>query len=110
MAKTKIVLFDSENVVRRPDAFTAYINNTQFAYTKWDIQMVCGLVAVTKDKHLQFAEELGVIVMSPEHAKAVLAALTTNIAAYEAEHGKITIPKDKPADVLASAIKAKPTQ
>jgi hypothetical protein len=106
MAKSEIILIEPDNVVRRDDAFNAYINNTQFAYTKWDVQMVCGVITVSKDKGHQFAEEVGVIVMSPEHAKAVSEALIKNIEAYEAEHGEITVPKDKPADVLATAVRA----
>ena len=106
-----VVTYDLTNAVRSPDFVSLYINNTRFGFSKWDIQMICGRVSVTAIQNLNPVEELAVIAMSPQHAKAVLKALEKNIEIYEAEHGEIIIPKDKPEtkekEVLASASRRK---
>ena len=105
------LVFDPQDVKRASDFVSLYINSTRFGYTKWDVQMICGRITVTMDKTQNPIEELAVIAMSPEHAKAVLIALTVNIKSYEDEHGEIIIPKDKPEtkekEVLASASRRK---
>jgi hypothetical protein len=77
-------------------------------FTRWDMQMIVSQAAVSQDKKHQSVEELGVLIMTPAHAKAVLDVLRVNVEAYEAEHGTIEIPKQHdPTKVLASATKPK---
>lgn len=91
--KTEIV-YDSRDVKRSPEFVSLYINNTRFGYSKWDIQMLCGRISVTTVPDITPVEELAVISMSPQHAKAVLKALEGNIKIYEEVHGEIIMPKD----------------
>jgi len=103
-----MIQIDAKNIVRRDDAFTAYINHTQMGFTRWDMQMIVSRAAVSQDKGHQYVEELGVLIMTPAHAKAVLEVLRANVEAYEAEHGAIEIPKqDDGNKPLASAAKPK---
>lgn len=95
--KLQTISFETDKVVRRDDAFKAYINSTQFGFTKWDVQMICGIVTISKDPTHNYAEELGVITMSPTHAKAVLGILEANLKAYERDHGPIIMPTEQTA-------------
>ncbi len=97
--KEEVVNIEELRITRSPQFVSLYINNTQFAYTKWDIQMVCGRVTVTLDRSQNPLEEIASIAMSPVHAKAVLLALQANITSYEAEHGEI-IMRDTQAQVI----------
>jgi hypothetical protein len=70
--------------------------------------MICGRIAMTADPDCPPVEELALITMSPEHAKAVLKALQTSLESYEEDHGKIADRTDK-KEPLASAAKPKAT-
>ncbi|MEQ1762013.1 MAG: DUF3467 domain-containing protein [Pyrinomonadaceae bacterium] len=86
---------DTLKATRRPDAFTIFVNHTRFGHTKWDIQMICGQVTLSTDPNHEVVQELGLIAMSPVHAKAVQKALGESIAAYENEYGVIPEVKDR---------------
>ncbi|WP_077196156.1 DUF3467 domain-containing protein [Prevotella ihumii] len=45
---------------------------------------------------LQKAQVASRVIMAPEHAKRLLAALQENVVRYEQEFGKITIPNQEP--------------
>lgn len=92
--KEQIELNPSD-VRRASDFVSLYINNTRFGYTNWDIQMICGRVTATTDTTQNPVEEIAVIAMSPQHAKAVLKALESNIKIYEDEHGEIKMSEEK---------------
>ncbi len=107
----EVVIDLVDDVSRSPEFVSLYINNTRFGFSKWDIQMICGRVSVTTVKNQKAVEELAVIAMSPQHAKAVLNALEGNIKIYEEEYGEIIMPKDAPItkeqQILASASRRK---
>ena len=91
-----------------------YTNNTLWGYSKFDFQMVCGRAEISRDAEHQVTTETAVILMSPEHAKLVLADLAKMILNYEKDYGEIVIhqnkkliPPTKEQEVLASAARRK---
>ncbi len=95
---------------RSPNFTVIFTNNVNFAYTPVDIQMVCSRTMASMDKNVKDIEEIATIIMTPQHAKAVLDALQGNIRAYEKVHGEIKMPiianstqPIKEQQVLASA-------
>jgi hypothetical protein len=92
----EVMQLDLSNAKRPPSFVSLYINNTRFGFTKWDFQMICGRVSITTDKTQSPIEELAVIAMSPQHAKAVFNAFKQSLEGYEAEHGEIIISESKP--------------
>jgi hypothetical protein len=84
---------------------TVYVNGIAILYSPWDFSLVFlrGLPAESGagaggDEHAFETEAQAVnsVVMSPQHAKAMLKALADNIEAYEKEHGEIPVVKPAP--------------
>lgn len=75
---------------------TLYVNGIAILFSPWDFSLMFlrGLPAESPDESSEhnFATTSRVVqsvVMSPQHAKAMLNALTQNIQAYEQQHGEI---------------------
>jgi hypothetical protein len=78
---------------------TIYVNGIAILYSPWDFSFVFlrGLpseASGSRGAEHNFettARAVSSVVMSPQHAKAMLKALADNIRAYEKEHGEIPI-------------------
>jgi hypothetical protein len=92
---TQVTRLERNEVKRSDDFVSFYMNSTQFGYSKWDVQMICGRLTISLDKNQHPSEEVAVITMTPQHAKAVLRALEVNLKLYEKEHGEIIMPEDR---------------
>jgi hypothetical protein len=71
-----------------PNRPIIYANNSLIIGTQWDIQMYFSLVHEIAPTQFGAVEE-AMIVMTPEHAMALLKALKENLEKYEAAQGKI---------------------
>jgi Protein of unknown function (DUF3467) len=84
---------------------TIYVNGIAILYSAWDFSLVFlrGLPAESgagagggEHSFETTAQAVSSVVMSPQHAKAMLKALADNIQAYEKEHGEIPVVKPAP--------------
>ncbi len=81
-----------------------YVNQMELGFTNWDIQFSLAQVHGRNDSLV--AEELATVLMSPQHAKAVIIPFINTIMQYEAKHGVIQVLGQKSAslaDILAEA-------
>jgi hypothetical protein len=107
--------FDLKQYKRSPNFTAIFTNNVNFAFSPIDVQMICSRTVASMDKDVEAVEEVTTIIMTPQHAKAVLYALQGNLQAYEEKHGEIKMPNDaqlpqletKEQQVLASAARRK---
>lgn len=107
----EVTRFDLQKVKRSEQFTNIYINNTRFAYTKYDVQMLCAQISITMEDGGSPVEEVALITMSPGHAKAVLHALAANIKLFETEYGEIVLPpEEEKKEPLASAAKKNPSR
>ncbi len=75
--------------VRKAAGFsTIYVNSSRMGLSPWDIRVTLGQV-MEIDAETQVNEDLVTVVMSPQHAKAVLSSLTLVVAAYEKAFGDL---------------------
>ena len=65
-----------------------YVNSVQLVGTQWDIRIMFSALAGDPQNGLRY-EARAAVVMSPEHAKALAAALTQRIEQYEKANGVI---------------------
>jgi hypothetical protein len=82
-----------------PGGPSVYVNGIAIYFSPWDFSLMFlrglpseGAVERSETGELRFNASYRVaqsVVMSPQHAKAMLAALAENIDLYEAEHGSI---------------------
>src|SRR5690242_19045509 len=68
-----------------------YANNAQIEVTPWDFRLIFGELINTGANKLKVEQSVA-IVMSPQHAKALLSILATNLREYEGKIGKIDLP------------------
>jgi hypothetical protein len=81
---------------KRSSNFTIiYTNNVNFAFTPIDIHMICSRTVASMDKKDESIEELATLIMTPQHAKAVLQAFANHIQEYEKAHGEIKMSENK---------------
>lgn len=91
--------------VRIPDTVVdIYCNHMQVITTDWDFALLFGTITLPDElvlgKDLASAGEVrieAIVRTSPQHAKAIAAALNRTIERYEAEHGTLVI-RDEPAE------------
>jgi Protein of unknown function (DUF3467) len=84
---------------------TLYVNGIAILFSPWDFSLMFlrGLPAESPSEPSEhnFATTTRVVqsvVMSPQHAKAMLNALAHNIQAYEQQHGEIPIVQSTPRE------------
>jgi hypothetical protein len=85
-----------EDLARRefrksPDFASLYVNSTTFGHTKFDFQIVFGRTDVSRDKNSEYTEELAVVAMTPEYAKALFLDFGKVLENYEKEYGEIVL-------------------
>lgn len=86
---------------------TLYVNGIAILYSPWDFSFVFlrGLPSEAPQGELPSGEHnfrtttrpVSSVVMSPQHAKAMLKSLMQNIEAYEKEHGEIPVVESAPS-------------
>lgn len=69
-----------------------YANNAQVEMSVWDLRITFGeFLRVGKEIRV---EQSVSVTMSPQHAKALLRVLSTNLSEYESRFGEINLPPD----------------
>jgi hypothetical protein len=98
MATAKIKTFDPpsqmDTVARDADFKSLYVNNVNFGMTRFDFQMVLGLVEITRDTANQKVRELASVKMTIPYAKALVKDMGAVVEAYEREYGEIVLPPE----------------
>lgn len=91
-----------------PDAFRAYCNQIEFAYSPWDVTFAINEM-VGRDDAANTIKVVrhGAIVMTPGHAKALLQALAITVQTYEAQFGEIDLHKLQQGSVTQPATSAR---
>jgi|GEM_PF-5908855 len=85
---------DMSDVRKDVDFRSIYINNVSFGMTRFDFQMVLGLVEITKDESELKTRELASVKMTLPYAKALLKDMGAVIEAYEKKFGEIPLPPE----------------
>ena len=67
-----------------------YANSAQIEVTPWDFRLIFGELVKTGSKPK--VEQSVAVIMSPQHAKALLGVLAANLREYESKIGKIDLP------------------
>lgn len=89
----KVSVSAATKAVRVSDFKSLYLNNIQFGFTRFDFQMVLGLVEISKtDEYMDTLQETACVKMTPGYAKALLSDLAATLSQYEASYGEIPIP------------------
>ena len=71
-----------------PNRSTYYSNNVLVVGTQWDIQLYFSLVHETEPGKFLSVEK-ALVIMTPEHARKLVAALNKTLDSYEASQGPI---------------------
>ena len=82
----------SVELVRAEHYIKHYSNSAQLQVSPWDFTFVFGEVEPSTDGTFKVEQKVGVV-MSPQHAKALLGILSTNIQEYEKHAGEIQYPQ-----------------
>lgn len=81
----------------RSDKFTSvYSNSANLEVTPWDFKFVFGVLIKPTTGSTPKIENLTEVIMSPQHAKALLGVLNTNLQEYEKQVGEIKLPQPTP--------------
>ena len=82
---------ERREVRKSPDFTTLYVNSTNFGHTKFDFQIAFGRSNISRDKNSEYVEELAVVVMTPEYAKALYNDFGNVLENYEKLFGEIVL-------------------
>ena len=74
-----------------PDFHSVYANSARVRTSFYDFSIVFGEISAVDDKLER--EERVQVVMSPQHAKALLKVIEKNVAAWEERFGAIELPE-----------------
>lgn len=78
----------------RSDKYTRmYTNSCTLEINPWDFTFIFGEIKREAGVPLPKIEEQVAIIMSPQHAKALLGILATNLREYEKAVGQINLPE-----------------
>lgn len=101
IAAEEVNIASANKTIRHQDFRSLYLNHLQIGMTRWDVQMVLGLVQISKaDGFQDTIQETACVVMTPAYAKALVLDLGATLQRYEAMYGEIQAPRplDKPVD------------
>lgn len=88
---------------RRSDTFLSlYANSVNIRLTPWDVQLIFGEILEADERKLVIENHLAVT-LSPQHAKALLNALSGQVQAYERQFGEIRYTPVQPKTEQPSA-------
>jgi predicted class III extradiol MEMO1 family dioxygenase len=76
------------------DARQIYIDSTRMASSPWDIRMHFSLLKES-EPGIVIDEEQVVVIMSPQHAKALLGVMVKNVKKWEDKYGELPAPEDQ---------------
>lgn len=100
----KIVGRESGGDIRSEQYQYLYVNRTSAAFTQWDIQI--HLARMTEiEPGVPGIEQVGLVVMAPAHAKAVLTILQAAVDQYESKFGSIAMPPGATETEVAKPVK-----
>lgn len=75
----------------RSDKFeSVYANSARMSVSTWDFVITFGVISTRPAETVKIEERLEVV-MSPQHAKALLAILANNVREYENKLGEINL-------------------
>jgi hypothetical protein len=73
-----------------------YSNSMTLDITPWDFKFVFGVLVKGEPGQPPMIENRAEVVMSPQHAKAMLDIFTTHLKEYEKNVGEIKLPQPQP--------------
>lgn len=76
---------------RRDETPTHYVNQAQVITGVFDLRIRFGFVGTDEEGGRQVADEIATIIMSPQHAKALVAILGQHVAEYERLIGELAL-------------------
>jgi len=82
--------------VRSQGFVSIYSNSAQLDVTPWDFRLTFGELKPEANKPPKIEQLVGVV-MSPQHAKALVQILSTFVQEYEKNVGEIKLPPAAPA-------------
>jgi hypothetical protein len=96
------------SVQRSKDFAVLYSNFVNCGFTAWDVRLNFGLVGVDENGAPNMTELIAVV-LTPQLAKALVAALNGHVKAYEHENGEIQMPQSmvREAQARKAQIEAK---
>ncbi len=65
--------------------------STNFGHTKFDFQISFNRADISRDRDKKYIEELAIVTMTPEYAKALLMDFARVLKNYEDEFGEIAL-------------------
>jgi hypothetical protein len=74
--------------------FLIYCNNSEMGLTPWDVRIKF-MEVFDREGEAAVIRRHGTVVVSPQHAKAMLEALTETIRVYESKFGEIDLARIK---------------
>lgn len=86
----KVTEHKPPRIVRSDKYVSIYANQAEVGFSAWDIQI--SLVQVHGRTPDMVGEELATVIMSPQHAKALVIPLISTVIQYEEQHGLIPVP------------------
>jgi Protein of unknown function (DUF3467) len=89
MTEIKAVAMQVMPGSKHPDHQEIYSNTTKAGFGPWDIRLIFGHIIEGALPNQQVAEDLVTVVMSPQHAKVLIASWEKIIKAYEDQFGII---------------------
>jgi hypothetical protein len=75
-------------VVKAAGWQSIYVNSVEVQFSPWDFAFKLGRIEEASETALRITE-MSEVMMSPEHAKALLKLLATHVGLYEKVHGSI---------------------
>jgi hypothetical protein len=74
-----------------------YSNSANLEVTPWDFKLIFGALVKSEAGKPPKIENRVEVVMSPQHAKALLGIFASNVQEYEKQMGEIKLPQPQPA-------------
>jgi Protein of unknown function (DUF3467) len=82
--------------VRSSSYVSIYSNSANLEVTPWDFKLIFGAIVRSETGKLPKIENRLEVVMSPQHAKALLGIFASNVQEYEKQMGEIKLPQPQP--------------
>lgn len=97
----KVTEHKPPRIVRSDNYVSIYANQAEVGFSAWDIQI--SLVQIHGRTPDMVGEELATVIMSPQHAKALVIPLLSTVIQYEETYGLLRVQGQPPiplADLL----------
>ena len=90
--------------IRSENYTLVYSNQVQIGMSPYDFQFVFGRLFTTEENET-YVEELVSILMSPQHALAMILPMLNMVIQYERQYGSINLPQDSAVAAGTAALK-----